>query len=155
AFVVVFSLMAGFVVGVTVVAAKTGAPPVVGGNTPAGGGAVPAGAGHAGGGPCGGGDPRGGPARGGPGRGRRPAPGHPASGHTGTVVIRSDSATHSAQLAASLRAAIGSHLGRLSVAVIDTTSGAEAWYHASKHYDTASIVKMDILAALLYLHQRA
>jgi hypothetical protein len=140
AFVVVFSLMAGFVVGLTVLAAKTGAAPVIGRTTPAGVGTIPAGAGQSGGGQS---------------RAGHTAPGHTGTGHTGTVVIRSDSATLSAHLAASLRAAIGSHLGRLSVAVIDTTSGAQAWYHASKHYDTASIVKMDILAALLYLHQRA
>src|SRR5262245_50950810 len=103
AFVVVFSLMAGFGVGLAVLAAKTGAPPVIGRTTPAGVGASPAGAGQSGAGQSGAGQ-----------SGAR----HPATGHTGTVVIRSDSATHSAQLAASLRAAIGSHLGRLSVAVI-------------------------------------
>jgi len=145
AFVVVFSLMAAFVVGLTVLTAKTGATPVIGGTTAAGagtpgaasqglaGGTGQSGTRHVGGGHVGGGQ----------------SPG----GHTGPVVIRS--ATLSAQLAASLRGTVGGHMGRLSVAVIDSTTGATAWYHAGMHYDTASIVRMDILAALLYLDQRA
>ena len=111
AFVVVFSLMAGFVVGLTVLAAKTGAPPVIGRTTPAGVGTIPAGAGQSGRGQSGRGHSgRGHSGRGhsGAGQSRRgqsgaghaasghaasghSAHGHPANGDTGTVVIRSDS----------------------------------------------------------------
>lgn len=163
-FVVVFSLMAAFVVGLTVLAAKTGATPVVGATTPAGAGTIQAGAGsqqlaggtgRSGGGQSGGGQSGGGQSGGGQSGGGHAGLGHTGLGHTGTVVIRAPSATLSAQLAARLRAAVGNHLGRLAVGVIDATTGATAWYHASRRYDTAGIVQIDILAALLYLDQRA
>jgi len=166
AFVMVFSLMAAFVVGLTVLAAKTGTP-MIGGATPAGAGSAgPAsqgqagstgrsGAGHSG---------RGHSGRGHSGRGHSGAAqsggvesgaGRAGLGDTASVVSKSGSASLSAKLAASLRAAAGGGLGRLSVGVIDATSGAAAWYHAGRRHDTVSIVKMDILAALLYLDQRA
>jgi hypothetical protein len=151
AFVMVFSLMAAFVVGLTVLAAKTGAEPVIGGTTPAGAGTPgPASQGQAPGDGSGGGHSAGGRCNAG-----QSGAGSADPGHTRTVLIRSASAAFSAQLTTSLRVAVGAHLGRLSVAVIDATSGATAWYHAGRCYDTASIVKMDILAALLYLDQRA
>jgi hypothetical protein len=141
AFVAVFSLMAAFVVGLTVLAAKTGGTPMIGDTTAAGAGTAGAasqqladGTGQSG--------------------GAQSGAGRAGLGHTGPVLIRSSS-TLGAQLAASLRAAAGGHLGRLSVGVIDAATGAAAWYHAGRRYDTASIVKMDILAALLYLDQRA
>ena len=155
AFVVVFSLMAAFVVGLTVLAAKTGATSVIGGTTAAGAGTVGAasqqqagGTGQPGSGQPGGGHSGGSHSGGGQPGGRQP-------GAANTVVIRSDSVTLSAQLAASLRSAVGGRLERLSVGVIDATTGATAWYHAGRHYDTVSIVRLDILAALLYLDQRA
>jgi hypothetical protein len=141
AFVMVFSLMAAFVVGLTVLAAKTGTP-MIGGTTPAGAGtAGPASQGLAGN----------------PGHsgGGQSGAGRAGLGHTRPVASVSGSASLSEQLAASLRAAVGGGLGRLSVGVIDATTGAAAWYHASRRHDTVSIVKMDILAALLYLDQRA
>jgi hypothetical protein len=164
AFVVMFSLMAAFVVGLTVLAAKTGAEPVIGGTTAAGAGTpgpasqgLAGGTGHSGGAQAGSGKSGGGHCGGG-----QSGTGRAGLGHTGTVVIRTGtavirptSATLSTQLAASLRAAVGGHLGRLSVGVIDASTGATAWYHAGRKYDTASIVKVDILAALLYLDQRA
>ena len=131
AFVLVFSLMAAFVVGLTVLAANSGASPLIGHTTPASSSTLQAGAGQSEAGET---DP--------PDTGR-------------TVVIRSASATLSAQLAASLSAAVGTHLSQLSVGVIDMTTGTTAMYRASRHYDVASIVKTDILAALLYLDQRA
>jgi hypothetical protein len=159
AFVMVFSLMAAFVVGLTVLAAKTGAAPVIGGTTAAGAGTpgpasqgVAPGTSHSGGGKAGGDQCGGG----------QSGTGRAGLGHTptvvmgtGTVVIRAASATLSTQLAASLRAAVGGRPGRLSVGVIDATTGATAWYYAGRQYDTAGIVKVDILAALLYLDQRA
>jgi hypothetical protein len=151
AFVMVFSLMAAFVVGLTVLAAKTGGSPVIGGTTAAGAGtAGPPSQGLANGGPSGGGQSGGGKCDAG-----RSGAARADLGHTGTVLIRSASATLSAQLTTSLHVAVGGHPGRLSVGVIDATNGATAWYHAGRCYDTASIVKMDILAALLYLDQRA
>jgi hypothetical protein len=142
AFVVVFSLMAAFVVGLTVLAAKTGGTSMIGDTTAAGAGTAGAvsqqqagGSGHSGGGQSG--------------------AGRAGLGYTSPVVVRSVSATLSARLAASVRAAVGGHRGRLSVGVIDASTGATAWYHAGRRYDTAGIVKMDILAALLYLDQRA
>lgn len=138
AFVVVFSLMAAFVVGLTVLAAKSGASPLTGHTAPASGTIPPKAPDQL----------VGGTRRSG---GDQMEPGRAGS----TVVIRSTSPTLSAQLAASLRAAVGSHVGHLSVGVIDMTTGAMAMYGASRHFDAASIVRADILAALLYLDQRA
>ncbi len=45
--------------------------------------------------------------------------------------------------------------GNLAVGVIDRTSGVRAVYHGGRRFHTASIVKADILAALLLQHQEA
>jgi hypothetical protein len=45
--------------------------------------------------------------------------------------------------------------GTFAAGVIDTATGAVAVYHGGRLFHTASIVKVDILAALLLQHQRA
>jgi hypothetical protein len=45
--------------------------------------------------------------------------------------------------------------GHVAVAVDDLTSGSEASYHGASEFVTASIVKVDILAALLYERQKS
>jgi len=133
AFVLVFSFMAAFVVGLTVLAANSGASPLVGHTTPSGSQTLPVGA------------------IGQPGAGDKTDPSRTGS----TVEIRSTSATLSARLATSLRGAVPGYLSQLSVGVVDMTTGATATYHASTHYVAASIVKTDILAVLLYQDQQA
>jgi beta-lactamase class A len=46
-------------------------------------------------------------------------------------------------------------IGVFAAGVIDTATGAVAVYHGGRLFHTASIVKVDILAALLLQHQRA
>jgi hypothetical protein len=58
------------------------------------------------------------------------------------------------RLAAALAPVLRGRPGRLAVGVIDTTTKAEAVYGASRHFHTASIVKADILAALLLRSQQ-
>jgi hypothetical protein len=58
-------------------------------------------------------------------------------------------------LAAAL-APLRAHLaGSLSVGILDRTTGTAAVYNSGRLFDTASIVKVDILATLLLQHQRA
>jgi hypothetical protein len=139
AFVLVFSLMAAFVVGLTVLAAKSGASPLVGHTTPAGSKTLPVGAQQ----------PKGGTGQSGADDQTEPG------GTGGAVAIRSASATLSARLATLLRTAVPGDLGQLSVGVIDMTTGATATYRPNRHYVTASIVSTDVLAALLYRDQQA
>lgn len=55
-----------------------------------------------------------------------------------------------ARLADAVAAAAGGHDGDVSVAVLDPASGARASYASGEGtYDTASVVKVDVLAALL------
>jgi hypothetical protein len=65
------------------------------------------------------------------------------------------SAKLAARLAAALRPVLARDSGQLAVGVIDNSTGTEALYHAGRHFHTASIVKADILAALLYQHQQS
>jgi hypothetical protein len=65
------------------------------------------------------------------------------------------SAVLNARLTAALRAAVGSYRAHLSVGVIDTRTGAEALFHGSTRYRTAGIARTDILAALWYRHQQS
>jgi hypothetical protein len=60
-----------------------------------------------------------------------------------------------ARLTAALRAALGARAARLSVGVIDTTTGAEALYGATRRYHAGGVAGVDILAALLYEQQQA
>jgi beta-lactamase class A len=54
------------------------------------------------------------------------------------------------RLTAAVAPLIGAGDGRVAVAVDDLTSGTEASYHGASEFATASIVKVDILATLLY-----
>jgi hypothetical protein len=60
-----------------------------------------------------------------------------------------------ARLTAALRAALGGRAARLSVGVINTRTGAEALYGATRQYHTGGIAGVDILAALLYEQRQA
>lgn len=59
-----------------------------------------------------------------------------------------------AELAVALARVLRGHPGRLAVGVIDERTGAMATYHGSWTFNTASIVKADILAVLLIQHQQ-
>jgi hypothetical protein len=126
-FALVFVLMAGFVVVVTVSAAKSGRS-------------------------SGGGDA---------------AAGHPDRPGGGSVQPVVDPATPNAiasgpadtsldrRLAAVLRPVLRHDAGHFAVGVLDVTTGAEAVYDAHRHFRAGSLVKADILAALLLRDQRA
>ena len=60
----------------------------------------------------------------------------------------------SASLASAVSGLVSSDDGNVSVAVEDLSSGATASYNVSDDYVTASIVKVDILATMLYQDQR-
>ena len=60
-----------------------------------------------------------------------------------------------ARLTTALRSALGARAARLSVGVIDTSTGAEALYGAAKQYRAGGIAGADVLAALLYQQQQA
>jgi Beta-lactamase enzyme family len=68
---------------------------------------------------------------------------------------RSRSSSPDAALAAALGPVLRGHPGRLAAGIIDQTAGTTATYHATWHFQTASIVKADILAILLLQHQQA
>ena len=60
-----------------------------------------------------------------------------------------------AWLAAALAPVVRDQASSLSVGVFDPAAGVTAIYHAHRSFDTASIVKADILAVLLLRNQRA
>ncbi len=60
-----------------------------------------------------------------------------------------------ARLTAALRAALGTRAASVSVGVIDATTGTEALYRATQQYHAGGIAGVDILAALLYEQQQA
>jgi hypothetical protein len=135
AFVMMFTAMAAFVVGLSVLAAKTGAGsglPLVEGSAPT----EPIGSGQ--------------------------GSAHSCPGSKDAVASRAAAARPappsvqlSRRLAAALRATLGSNRAHLSAGVIDTVTGAQAWYHASVHYQAAGVAGPDILAALLYQQEHA
>ena len=59
-----------------------------------------------------------------------------------------------ARLAAALARVLRRHQGILAVGVSDPASGLTAVYHPHRRFDTASIVKADILAVLLIQHRQ-
>jgi hypothetical protein len=136
AFVVMFMAMAAFVVGLSVVAAKSGARAGTGRQVAATSRTDAIGSGE-----------------------------EPHVQACGTLTVAASwatgtrrvhrSAVLSERLAAALPATLHSGTGQVSVGVIDTASGAEAEYHAGEHYHAAGIARADILAALLYRQQRA
>jgi hypothetical protein len=67
----------------------------------------------------------------------------------------SSGAVMDSRLAAALRPVIARHRGHIAVGVIDASTGAEALYDSRRSFHTASIVKADILAALLLRVQQA
>lgn len=131
-FAVVFVLMTGFVAAVTVVAMRSGHPSAHGRAGLEGSSAskLTMGAGRvqqvAAGGSAG-------------ARGRR--------GSSDTVMNR--------ELASALRPVVARDQGHIAVGVIDASNGAEALYNSGRPFHTASIVKADILAALLLRAQQA
>lgn len=59
-----------------------------------------------------------------------------------------------ARLAAALAPVLRHHAGSLAVSIADPVTGTAATYHGGVLFDTASIVKADILAVLLLQHQQ-
>lgn len=136
----VFALMAAFVVAVTVSAAHSnrgGLPPGTGlpDSVPSPGG--PSDGSAAGGSAAGGSAPAAAPA----------GSGHAVSDRSRAILDK--------KLARALRPQEGDHLGHLAVGVIDLGSGAEATYGVRREFAAASIMRADILAALLLRHQQA
>ncbi len=73
-----------------------------------------------------------------------------------TKSVRHEPAKSTQQdLAAALAPLIRQHGGHMAVAVADLTTGAQAAYAGTEEFVTASIVKVDILATLLYQLQKA
>jgi len=62
--------------------------------------------------------------------------------------------TPDARLAAALARVLRRHQGSVAVAVSDPAGGLTAAYHHQRRFDTASIVKADILAVLLIQHHQ-
>src|SRR5215472_15147985 len=122
-FAMVFALMAGFVVVITMSAARSSMTPLLGVSTAAAGSqTVPAGT-----------------------RGVH-QPGRPDAG---SPVIRAASPQLNASLAAAMRTVLRTHPGRVAVGVIDETTGRAALYAPMQPFGSGSIVTADILAALL------
>jgi len=135
AFVMMFTAMAAFVVGLSVLAAKTG----VGSDLPLVGSSAPT-------------------EQVGSGQGQSqacPSSKDVVAGRATRGRPSRPSAALNSRLAAALRAALGSNRAHLSAGVIDTGTGAEAFYHAGEHYHAAGVAGADILAALLYRHQHS
>ena len=75
-------------------------------------------------------------------------------GVTPSAIVSPDSArVANRQLGVALAPLLKQRTGRLAVGVVDLTTGAHAAYHGGRHFHTASIVKVDILATLLLQHQ--
>ena len=129
AFVVMFTVMATFVVGLSVLAAKTDAR--TGQNRPLADSLHTK--------PAQQGDKR---------------LGNSAKLAGGTLSARPSKALN-ARLTTALRAALGGRAARLSVGVIDTSTGAEALYGPTKQYRAGGVARVDILAALLCQQQQA
>ncbi|HUB37749.1 MAG TPA: hypothetical protein VMA72_02750 [Streptosporangiaceae bacterium] len=132
----VFTAMATFVVGLAVVAAKTGARagtglPLVAASAPT----VTVSQGGQGGN------------NGGTGKQEVAAP-------VGTWSARPSQALN-ARLTEALQAALGTRTAHLSVGVADLATGAEALFQRGERYEAGGITRADILAALLYQYQQS
>ena len=140
AFAVIFALMVAFVIVVTISAAHAREPAArqfgVGGSTPPGSGGEQHSPGQT-------------AAR--PRTGRQSAARRSADGH---AAGRTELAGWDSQLAIALRPVLRQQTGSLAVGVIDRSTGVTATYRAGLQVHTASIVKADILAALLLRHQQ-
>ena len=86
---------------------------------------------------------------------RRAAVQRPATSHAAVAsrVLSADAADE--RLRGALAPVLEYRTGHLAVGVIDDSTGMEAVYDGSERFHTASIVKADILAALLLQHQQA
>jgi hypothetical protein len=73
----------------------------------------------------------------------------------GSAQLQPTSARLDALLAAALRPVLRANDGRVAVGVVDMTSGRPVVYHASGRFRSARVVTADILAVLLWQHQRA
>jgi hypothetical protein len=134
AFVTMFTVMAVFVVGLTVLAAKTGAGtglPLVAGSS------------------------RTETARQGDQSGHHGGSGKQAAATRAGTWSAQPSEALNARLTAAVRVALGTRAARLSVGVADLATGAEALYRPREQYHAGGITGADILAALLYQHQSA
>jgi hypothetical protein len=140
-FALVFALMAGFVVAITMSAAGPlhywlpGGPAAI-----AGSGTTPA-------------DEVGSLQLQSAGTGAVQSAARSAAGHA--VPVRPASPRLDALLAAALRTVLSAHHGAVAVGVIDLTTGQQALYHPGTQFRAASIMTADILAALLIRHQQA
>jgi Beta-lactamase enzyme family len=130
-FTVVFALMVAFVVIVTISSAHARRPvPGTGTTAPAGGQAS--------------------------GGGVQPGPAaHGGEKALGTRVSSASAARQlwDRRLGRALAPVLARQTGQLAVGVVDTSTGASAVYGGGQHFHTASIVKADILAALLLQRQ--
>jgi len=96
-----------------------------------------------------------------PARPGSPNAARPAVQRTGTGAGRpggirpASEARENQLLAAALAPVLRHRSGNLAVGVIDSRTEATAVYHGTRHFHAASIVKADILAALLLQQQRA
>jgi hypothetical protein len=130
-FATIFALMTAFVVAVTMSAVNRGNTPGSSSNSPAASSAT----------------------------GRlQPvtAGGRPRNAQRSTAGGRTHSAPSLDQrLAAALRPLVRSDSGQFAVGVIDITTGARAVFDPARSFTTASLEKVDILAALLLEHQGA
>jgi hypothetical protein len=139
-FALVFTVMAAFVVAITMSAARTPRQALLTGSTTAASARQVT------------------PESGGSLRvrqaGARPSQqaGRPAAGD---AKVRHASARLDALLAAALRPVLRAHPGQVAVGVIDTTTGGRALYDATRYFRSARIATADILAALLWQHQHA
>jgi Beta-lactamase enzyme family len=90
---------------------------------------------------------------------RQPAPGRHTASAAGAVPLSRHPAGGTigpnARLAAALAPVLRRLQGVLAVGVFDPASGLTAFYHPHRRFDTASIVKADILAVLLIQHRQA
>jgi hypothetical protein len=126
----VFALMAGFVVVITMSAIRSPVNPLIGaGETVAGAQTVPAGTG-----------------------GAKPQASQPADGHP---AIWPASPRLDALLAAAMGSVLRSHPGRLAVGVVDETAGRQAMYAADRRFTAGPVIAADILAALLVRQEHA
>jgi hypothetical protein len=137
-FALVFALMAGFVVAITVSAARPRQNPPLAG--PAAAARVPASAATPPGLRTG---------------GSSAVQNADQSASDGAAGVRPPTAKLNAQLAAALREVLRGHRGQLAVGVIDTTTSRQALYRAGLQCSAGSIMTPDILTALLVRRQQA
>jgi hypothetical protein len=127
-FALVFALMVAFVVAVSVSAASKNKPSAASSATPSVGSAV----------------------------GRlQPATDVSSPPHAVGATRRAAQRSLDRRLAQALRPLARSDSGHFAVGVIDVSTGARAVFNGGRHFHTASIEKVDILATLLLQHQHA